>query len=139
MPWDTLPSSPTAIPAPAPFIPLTGLGADRWGRVGFLHYFRPPGLPLNFLPDGTPVIPPVVPDLTNNLTHGFEAFRNPPGTNGSVMAAMPFDLNTGTTVPTYPYTTSAGTIKGLRTRSTRDLSAPPLNSDTGAKKRTRGR
>jgi large repetitive protein len=56
-----------------------GTGADNNGRVSFFMYFRPPGLPTNLVwPSG--VNGPPIPDVTTNLTHGFEAARNPAGT-----------------------------------------------------------
>ena len=66
-------------------------GCDRWGRVHYFKYFRPPGLPT--LPPPTPdpasiPSPPMVAyDLTNNRYHGFESLRNP-------LPAMPFNGTT---------------------------------------------
>jgi large repetitive protein len=127
MAYDTLPGSFWGVttagnnPPPIPFgagVATYGAGPDRWGRLGFWHYFRPPGLPLvpptqtnpNFAP------PTTAPDITNNLYHGYEAYRAPGGKPGSAgpppyfarsmfMAAAPYNTGVfptaGTLVPTF--------------------------------------
>ena len=62
----------------------TIFGADAFGRVAFLSYFRPPGLPGKIDPTtgllsynvatdaGTPAF-----NLTNNPLHGYDFFRFP--------------------------------------------------------------
>ena len=63
-------------------------GADKWGRVRYNNYFRPPGVPVATV-DNVPVptdIPnqdvtnagdPAIYDVTNNPLHGYESQRNP--------------------------------------------------------------
>jgi hypothetical protein len=91
-------------------------GGDAYGRVTFLSYFRPPGLPgiIDIHPAdatygaigwlGVPALQrkagdPAV-DRTNNPTHGFDSFRFPTATPAQ-LGGMPFDLNAGTAIPTY--------------------------------------
>jgi hypothetical protein len=71
-----------------------GTGFDHWGRVGFFHYFRPPGVPGRVM-DTDRITAPVIPDLTNNPWHGYESWRDPGGPSAWLMAAMPYDLNGG--------------------------------------------
>ncbi len=87
--------------------------AITWGRVAFLSYFRPPGLPgiididpasatvrchrLRFLgttrgacgAERKPTDAAV--DTTNNPTHGYDFFRFPTGANPAQLGGMPFD------------------------------------------------
>ncbi|MBV8610470.1 MAG: hypothetical protein JO034_23805, partial [Singulisphaera sp.] len=84
-------------------------GADNYGRISFYNYFRPPGMPNTAWNSATPNQPvaPTIPDTTTNPLHGFESARNPnmyaltrPLT-AQMYAAMPYDLNGGTAVPTF--------------------------------------
>jgi large repetitive protein len=93
-------------------------GADEFGRVGFLHYFRPPGMPLNTgifglaPPSQLPLSanPPAIPDVTTNPWRGYESFRNPNALSSLTfkipslqLGGMPANLDaTGATVPVYP-------------------------------------
>ncbi len=71
----------------------TGYGFDANGRVGFLNYFRPPGMlpgvadvydsPVNFLLPGY------------NALHGFESHRTPNGHYAAMMGAAPYNVTTG--------------------------------------------
>ncbi len=85
-------------------------GADGYGRISFFKYFRPPGMPnVQWANPTTPlgIGNPVIPDKTTNPLHGFEAARNPnlyaltAPLNAQLYAAMPYDQNGGTVVPTY--------------------------------------
>ena len=82
------------------------LGPDRFGRVGFLNYFRPPGSPGIVTADGA--IAPREPnsaaaDITNNLYHGFESLRIPKVTFGTPRqyGGAPVNVGDGTVIPTY--------------------------------------
>jgi hypothetical protein len=66
-----------------------GFGPDRFGRVGYLNYFRPPGV----LPGVTNVHNQTL--NNNNVYHGFESHRVPIGNNAAVMGAAPYNLGTG--------------------------------------------
>jgi hypothetical protein len=102
-------------------------GGDIYGRVTFLSYFRPPGLPgiidVNHANatfgaigsftattlrgvDVTALIrhtnDPAV-DNTNNPTHGFDSYRFP-SASPARLGGMPFNQNAGTKVPTYDNT-----------------------------------
>ncbi len=101
-----------------------GMGFDLFGRIGFFRYFRPPGMPATVSYAATnfnqPTLnTPTIPDLTNNLYHGYEAARNQfsptlmQATPGySQFALMPYNMNNGaevtatgtTTYPTTPPT-----------------------------------
>ncbi len=115
-------------------------GADKWGRVSFFRYFRPPGMapmwntqandstgntvdtppPGGYMPPqrapGIVLLSPTAAlDETNNISHGYESARNPKVTPPP---APPFgpELVAGmpfenATVPTY--TTSINTNKVL--------------------------
>lgn len=92
------------------------LGADSNGRVSYYKYFRPPGMPVAtpagasstaptpWYPTGTispSVGNPGIPDVTNNLFHGYESFRNPANTGGRIFyAGSPSDHST--TPPSVP-------------------------------------
>jgi hypothetical protein len=103
-------------------------GADEFGRVGFLHYFRPPGVVVAALGNGTTpyvlatsgngagTIPDRNPPTTllgTNAYHGFESFRNPTslgGQTGLFLGGMPSNINgTGPVTPVYSGGT-AGTV-----------------------------
>ena len=82
------------------------LGPDRFGRVGFLNYFRPPGSPGIVTADGA--IAPREPnsaasDITNNLYHGFESLRIPNVTFGTPRqyGGAPVNVGDGRVIPTY--------------------------------------
>jgi hypothetical protein len=81
-----------------------GYGGDYFGRVNFFHYFRPPGVPIDYSLS-TPA--PVIPDTYNNRYHGYESQRVPNvlTTNSATLptqvAGMPFDLS-NTTMPNPP-------------------------------------
>jgi hypothetical protein len=66
-----------------------GFGPDRLGRVGYLNYFRPPGL----LPGVTNVHDQTI--NRNNLYHGYESHRVPDGGNAAVMGAAPYNVDNG--------------------------------------------
>jgi hypothetical protein len=120
-------------------------GGDQFGRVEFSSYFRPPGSPgaINFSTTNPSTYGAIgygswnpagqftawtagtayVPDLTNNLLHGFEAFRfpnqtyTPPGFTPQQLGGSPADLNipANAVVPTaYP---TYDTIVNSRVRS----------------------
>ncbi len=89
----------------APF----GLGTDLRGRVGFLHYYRPPGVSATYVP-GSPTLQTDIPnagtdanpsyiiqDSTLNVTHGYDAFRDPEGDNATRLkrfsASMPYNVS----------------------------------------------
>ena len=91
-----------------------GTGADNFGRVGFFHYFRPPGLPgqvtypgNNFAVPAVVAYPPVIDPLvmgevTNNLFHGYDAEQNPAGSMAGTpwqWAARPYNVADALTVP----------------------------------------
>ncbi|MEW4568754.1 hypothetical protein AB1L88_12885 [Tautonia sp. JC769] len=89
-----------------PSIPLLGdplvpadIGPDGRGRISFMHYFRPPGVPLD-TDDGVRLITNtglpasyILADTRHNRYHGFQAHLLPGGNNGFMMGAMPFDLS----------------------------------------------
>ena len=82
------------------------LGPDRFGRIGFFNYFRPPGSPGIVTADGA--ITPrqagsAAADITNNLYHGFESLRIPKVTFGTPRqyGGAPFNVGDGTVIPTY--------------------------------------
>ena len=82
------------------------LGPDRFGRVGFFNYFRPPGSPGIVSADGA--IAPraadsAAADITNNLYHGFESLRIPKVTFGTPRqyGGAPVNVGDGTVIPTY--------------------------------------
>jgi large repetitive protein len=82
------------------------LGPDRFGRIGFLNYFRPPGSPGIVSPDGTitqRAAGSAADDLTNNLFHGFESLRIPRVTFGTPRhyGGAPFNVGNGMVIPTY--------------------------------------
>jgi hypothetical protein len=89
-----------------------GRGFDNLGRVSYFQYFRPPGVPGAIYPNPSPnpvtALPftqyiaetPVIPDLTNNIYHGYEGKRHQRGGNRAVLANMPWDIS-NTTVPTF--------------------------------------
>ncbi|RUL82036.1 hypothetical protein TsocGM_24040, partial [Tautonia sociabilis] len=129
-----------------PIVPFD-IGPDDRGRVGFLHYFRPPGVPLDvddastvdvvsrnpaterLIPNAGGPQDPLYPLAANrhNISHGFAALSNPAGAHGHLMAAMPFDLsNNGGTPrdaagvvnpPTDLYAASGGTTDYIGTFS----------------------
>src|SRR5262249_22276478 len=82
------------------------LGPDRFGRVGFFGYSRPPGSPGIVAPDGT-IIPrdagDAAADITNNLYHGFESLRVPKVTFGTPRhyGGAPVNVGDGAVIPTY--------------------------------------
>ena len=82
------------------------LGPDRFGRVGFFGYFRPPGSPGIVSPDGA-IIPRAAgsdaADITNNRYHGFESLRIPRVTFGTPRqyGGAPVNLGDGAVIPTY--------------------------------------
>jgi hypothetical protein len=101
----------------------TRYGTDSFGRVAFLSYFRPAGLPsrINFSSAALPVLPfdaasgdPAI-DTTNNPLHGYDSYRFPFRANatrnsqrvGGMPVNTPLDgdgnvtATTGTTFPTY--------------------------------------
>ncbi|QDV35898.1 hypothetical protein [Tautonia plasticadhaerens] len=108
---------------PASLLP-PDIGPDSKGRVGFFHYFRPPGVPLDvddydvfgaagrsihnadgggaparLIPNENRTSAPNRPSYPlarsrHNEYRGFESFRAPGGTNASHMAAMPYDRST---------------------------------------------
>lgn len=94
--------------AAAPF----GTGVDDRGRIGFLHYYRPPGVSATYVP-GSPTLQTDIPnsgtdpnpsyviqDSTLNVTHAYDAFRDPDGANGEVSGAMPYNAsNNGDVAP----------------------------------------
>ena len=111
------------------FDPMSGnilpfdIGPDGRGRVSFMHYFRPPGVPLdidddsidgnptngftserlipNTSPSSNPTEHPsyVLAENRHNLSHGYVALTNPAGQNGFLMGAMPYNaLNVGEAV-----------------------------------------
>ncbi|WP_152053269.1 hypothetical protein [Tautonia marina] len=86
------------IPLPGdPLIPAD-IGPDGRGRISFMHYFRPPGVPLD-TDDGVRLIPNtgappyILADNQHNRYHGFHSHLFPGGNNGFMMGAMPFDLS----------------------------------------------
>jgi large repetitive protein len=109
-----------------------GKGGDRFGRVGFFMYFRPPGMPM-VRPNGPPASSasafynmPVAPDTTTNLLHGYEAQRNPasrvPYPPASLpparvfsqwMGSMPWNNNLGSTTVTAPFTIPGSFLEGV--------------------------
>lgn len=93
-----------ANPAASLFYSDPGGGFDRYGRVSFFQYFRPPGVPRDALPPppGTPYPDGEVPHNRLNVYHGFESFRNPVGQFADLMARGPDNLN---------YTDNAGTYQ----------------------------
>ncbi|MBX6316525.1 MAG: hypothetical protein IRY99_26970, partial [Isosphaeraceae bacterium] len=88
MPFDTLPTQLFDF----------GKGSDRWGRVGFFMYFRPPGVHAPDIPGGATTVS----QNQTNLLHGYEHYRDPvgSGSNENFMAMMPWDTS-NTTVPTF--------------------------------------
>ncbi|MGE3820452.1 MAG: hypothetical protein AB7I30_13640, partial [Isosphaeraceae bacterium] len=112
------------------FVPnLPNRGADRYGRVSFFNYFRPPGAPTAAIGGAVshPLIDPVnlpneallhvvrpdgmggtgvTPDVRTNPYHGYESVRNPALTAGFTnplfTAGSPTNRDaTGNPVPTY--------------------------------------
>jgi len=81
---------------------LWGLGPDRYGRVSYLHYFRPPGVP-PFINNEGSAGNPSFPLKENflNITHGYEGLRNPGGNNAPVMGAMPYNKSEQGRAPDY--------------------------------------
>ncbi len=82
------------------------LGPDRFGRIGFLNYFRPPGSPGIVSPDGaiTPrAAGSAANDVTNNCYHGFESLRIPKVTFGTPRqyGGAPINVGDGMVIPTY--------------------------------------
>ncbi|WP_422931307.1 hypothetical protein [Singulisphaera sp. PoT] len=87
---------------------LSVAGPDRWGRVSYLQYHRPEGVPLataNY-PSAGLVNTPVIPDKTNNPYHGYESYRVMTNTAGGVktpnwlLSSMPFDTTAASSLPT---------------------------------------
>jgi large repetitive protein len=82
------------------------LGPDRFGRIGFLNYFRPPGSPGIVSADGaiTPrAAGSAANDVTNNFYHGFESLRIPNVTFGTPRqyGGALFNVGDGMVIPTY--------------------------------------
>ncbi len=84
--------------------PGFGQGYDRWGRVSFFQYFRPPGVAAYDVPASANG------DITKNtvnLYHGFESHRNPAGDLAvtppprEFMALGPFNVGNNKTFPTF--------------------------------------
>lgn len=96
-------------------------GGDDLGRVGFLSYFRPPGLPgiinnsatyygaIGSLPPSTGVTGvnraanDLAVDNTNNPTHGYDFYRFPRASNPWQIGGMPFNRGNGQRIPTYDH------------------------------------
>lgn len=87
-----------------------GTGYDGQGRMGYHLYYRPPGIAPGTrtaaYSGGTPTFAEDGLDPTNyatnliNKLHGYEAARNPDGTNRDVMAGMPSDTGDPAAMPT---------------------------------------
>ncbi len=100
-----------------PFGPLFdyGRGADSKGRLGFFLHYRPPG----FIPGINQLSDLVTnPYASPNIFHGFDSYRDPIGPtfaaqtaapyppvwNRILFGGMPYNENSGQTVPTfYPF------------------------------------
>ncbi len=83
------------------------IGPDHRGRVGFFHYFRPPGIPLDtdlvnnngvvrlIQNNGTEALPDYpLEESVHNLFHGYVSWWNPASAagNSTHMAALPWNV-----------------------------------------------
>ena len=102
---------------------LSVAGPDRWGRLSYLQYHRPEGVPLataNYPAGVVSKVTPAIPNLTNNLYHGYEGYRVATNTYGGMqppnwlLASMPYNSTaTPTTLPTAAPTFDASLNSGL--------------------------
>lgn len=120
---------------PAPLVIATGAGSpfgtgfDDFGRVGFFHHFRPPGIVTSSFPAFVAGDNVNITETRLNLYHSYEAHRNPVGVNNNFMGRAAWNV-TGTANNTTYTVDPNGNIQTYEPSLSTDI--PVTASVTGA-------